>query len=841
MDQTGDNDIRLSTNVLWWQLAVLDSSSPSSLASRQPQSTQCPPETDSLQTGSPPSNSPQQANSPQPTGASRQIGSQQQASSPPKTGSPPQIGSPPKTDSSQAKEAIQAVPVKQCLSKPSQPTISPSSSVPNFPSQRWHIAPRQEAQVNAIAQATQLSPLLAQVLFNRGLTTPEMAQLFLHPDWVELPSPLEDFADLSKAVAYLKEAIATGQKMAICGDYDADGMTSTALLIRALRALGGVVDYAIPSRMTDGYGINERIVDAFHRQDVHIILTVDNGIAAVAPITRAVELGMVVIVTDHHDLPATLPPAQAILNPKLIAETSPYRGLAGVGVAYILALELARNCNLDSSLTHPGEDVAHSPLGYTLLDLFTLGTIADLAPLTGVNRRWVQQGLCHLPKSSIEGVKALIQVAGLADEKKGLKPEAIGFRLGPRINAVGRIADPVTVIELLTTDDPSIALDQAMACEKINKDRRRMCEVIEQEAIALINRTRPNLQQERILVVVQAGWHHGVIGIVASRLVERYGVPVFIGTYEDTDPTMIRGSARSIPEFNVHKALVFCHPCLGKYGGHRAAGGFTLKATQLATFHQRLQLFANMYLLLGHLRPLVQVDVQANFPELTHDLYDQIDQLHPCGIGNSDPIFWTSNVQILEQKTVAKERDHLKLLVQQDGLKNDRLKAIAWRWGRYFPLPNAVDIAYQLKLNEWRGETTVELDIVGVRHPSDTNANASSTTLDPDHQSAQAGVLTQSLKPICFQYRKRQYACSVGLVKGDAENASGISTDTMSQQLELRIRNPEGKVLAIQPHYHQALVGQSRQTAVSVDIAHPHYFHLIKAALNALEASLNKC
>ncbi|NET09298.1 MAG: hypothetical protein F6K16_32260, partial [Symploca sp. SIO2B6] len=265
MDQTGDNDIRLSTNVLWWQLAVLDSSSPSSLASRQPQSTQCPPETDSLQTGSPPSNSPQQANSPQPTGASRQIGSQQQASSPPKTGSPPQIGSPPKTDSSQAKEAIQAVPVKQCLSKPSQPTISPSSSVPNFPSQRWHIAPRQEAQVNAIAQATQLSPLLAQVLFNRGLTTPEMAQLFLHPDWVELPSPLEDFADLSKAVAYLKEAIATGQKMAICGDYDADGMTSTALLIRALRALGGVVDYAIPSRMTDGYGINERIVDAFHR------------------------------------------------------------------------------------------------------------------------------------------------------------------------------------------------------------------------------------------------------------------------------------------------------------------------------------------------------------------------------------------------------------------------------------------------------------------------------------------------------------------------------------------------------------------------------------------------
>ncbi|MGK7888517.1 MAG: single-stranded-DNA-specific exonuclease RecJ [Leptolyngbyaceae cyanobacterium] len=697
-----------------------------------------------------------------------------------------------------------------------------------MPTQRWHIPIPDSAQAEAIAQATNLSPLLAQVLINREIPTPEMAQLFLNPDAVELPSPLEDFPDLAIAVQHLVTAIAQGHKIAICGDYDADGMTSTALLMRALRELGAIANYAIPSRMTEGYGINERIVEDFHADDIRIILTVDNGIAAIAPIMRAVELGMVVIITDHHDLPDTLPPAQAILNPKLIAATSPYRGLAGVGVAYVLALELARTCWAELSPW----TVAQSALGHTLLDLFTLGTIADLAPLTGVNRRWVQQGLRHLPKSTIPGVQALIQVAGLSDEKKGLKPEAIGFRLGPRINAVGRIADPITVIELLTTDDSGVALERAMACEQINKERRQLCEVIEQEAIAHIHQTRPNLQEERVLVVIHPGWHHGVIGIVASRLVERYGVPVFIGTYEDdNDHRMIRGSARSIPEFDIHKSLVFSDDCLEKYGGHRAAGGFTLAATNLTGFQRRLQLFANMYLLMGHLCPLVNVDVEANFADLTLDLYHQIDRLHPCGIGNPDPVFWTPNVRVLEQKTVGKHRDHLKLVLQQsrsmpeaegaNGGGMRRIEAIAWRWGRYCPLPPTVDLAYHLTLNEWQGQTTLQLDIVGIRLPQ------SSVSL-PNHEgmhetgaiAPQTGVLTQPAKPIRFQHGPRFYDCSIDLVGED---------------LELRIRNSEGKVLAIQPQSHRAVMGRNRADAQDTDITQPHYFHLIKAALNAVE------
>ena len=230
----------------------------------------------------------------------------------------------------------------------------------------------------------------------------------------------------------------------------------------------------------------------------------------------------------------------------------------------------------------------------TLLALFTLGTIADLAPLTGVNRRWVKRGLKLLPKSRIPGVQALIEVAGLSEET-ALKPEAIGFRLGPRINAVGRIADPQIVIDLLTTDDVGVALQRAMQCEEANKLRRQMCEIIEAQAVEWVEEQREkgllDLVKERVLVVVQPEWHHGVIGIVASRLVERYGVPVFIATYEDKAKKEIRGSARSIPEFNVFEALQFCHDLLGRYGGHRAAGGFFIGGEQAASVQVSVEQF----------------------------------------------------------------------------------------------------------------------------------------------------------------------------------------------------------------------------------------------------------
>ena len=588
--------------------------------------------------------------------------------------------------------------------------VSRFSSSSRFPRQRWQIALPHPALATHLAQTNQLPSLLTQVLINRGIHTPEAAQMFLKPETQILPSPMEEFPDLPIALELMLNAIAHRQPIAICGDYDADGMTSTALLLRALRSLGAIVDYAIPSRMQEGYGMNRRIVEEFYEEGVQLILTVDNGIAAHEPIARARELGITVIVTDHHDLPEVLPIANAILNPKLIRENSPYRGVAGVGVAYILAVCLAQCLNKTQDLTTP------------LIELFTLGTIADLAPLTGVNRRWVRRGLKLLPKSRIVGIQALIQVAGLGSER-ALKPEAIGFRLGPRINAIGRLADPQIVIELLTTDDEGQALELAMKCEQVNQYRQRLCELIEQEAIAWCEATQFDGQKERVLVIVQPEWHHGVIGIVASRLVERYGVPVFIGTYEEPEAaevpeaSKIRGSARGIPEFNVFEALQYCRDLLGRFGGHRAAGGFTFAAENLEAVRSRLREYAYQQLSPDCLKPLVTIDAQADLAELSLDLFEQIDHLHPCGIENSDPVFWTPNVRILEQQTMGRNQAHLKITVAQEqmGKASQPIKAIAWRWGEYYPLPSQVDIAYRLRVNEWNGARTVELELLGVR------------------------------------------------------------------------------------------------------------------------------
>ncbi|WGV28329.1 single-stranded-DNA-specific exonuclease RecJ [Halotia branconii] len=709
-----------------------------------------------------------------------------------------------------------------------------SQSSRRLPNQRWQIYPQKAEFAQHLADLTNISPIVSQLLINRGIETPKQAQAFLDPESLILPTPLEEFPALAISVELLQKAIASQEKIAICGDYDADGMTSTALLLRSLRTLGAKVDYAIPSRMHEGYGINKRIVEEFHSEGVGLILTVDNGISAYEPIARARELGVKVIVTDHHDIPQILPPANAILNPKLIAESSPYRGVAGVGVAYILAVSVAQQLGKMKGLVQP------------MLALFTLGTIADLAPLTGVNRRWVKRGLKHLPKSQLPGVQALIQVAGVqargteraggageageAEEAggdgkklqsqirnaKSLKPEDIGFRLGPRINAIGRIGNPQTMIELLTTDDMGIALERAMQCEQTNTSRQQMCEEIEQAAIAHVeSEFIASLQQDRVLVIVQPNWHHGVIGIVASRLLERYGVPVFIGTYENAEH--IRGSARGIPEFHVFAALEYCQDLLGKFGGHKAAGGFSLPAENLQALRSRLCEFANQCLEPQHLKPLLKIDAQVDFHQINQQLYQQLNALHPCGIDNPDPIFWTPNVQVVEQKIVGK--GHIKLTFAQTiNQQQYKIKAIAWRWRDYLPLPLRVDIAYKLRENDFNGDTTIELELLGARLPND---HYSQESIHPKllPQSHLFDALPPKPLRTNFQYNQRQYNCGI--------YQNGVLP-------ELRIKNPEGKVLVMHPGRTIGLLGTNRQDATEVDLSQPKYDSIIQAALQAL-------
>ncbi|MEC4805719.1 MAG: single-stranded-DNA-specific exonuclease RecJ [Jaaginema sp. PMC 1079.18] len=664
---------------------------------------------------------------------------------------------------------------------------------PRLPEQRWYIAETQPQTVAQLIAATGVLPLIAQVMANRGINTPEQAQAYIDPESETLPPPLAEFPDLEKSIELLRSAIAEGEKIAICGDYDADGMTSTALLIRALRHLGADVNYAIPSRMKDGYGINERIVEELANAGVGLILTVDNGISAYKPVALAIELGLTVIITDHHDLPKEIPPADAILNPKLIREDSPYRSLAGVGVAYILAITLAQKLNSNKGLTYP------------LLELFTLGTIADLAPLTGVNRRWLKRGLRRLPNSELVGIQELMKVAGVDDQQKALRPDDIGFKLGPRINAIGRIGNPEAVIDLLTTDDPGFALEKAMVCEQTNKQRQNYCEEIFTEAVLLIENEPKeddacasfyDYQKHRVLVIVQPHWHHGVIGIVASRLVERYGAPVFIGAYEEKDTSIIRGSARGIPEFNVHQALVFCDDIIGKYGGHKAAGGFNLQAENLQKFQQRLSEFAHQHLQPEHIKPLVKIDAEAQFNQLNHHFFKMIDSLHPWGIGNDEPVFWTLNVQVVEQRIVGK--NHLKATVAQN-IEGEwvKMKAIAWRSGEFFPLPPFIDIAYKLSENHWNDTVNIELEIVGLRPSSEVNP------VPPAPQKA------------AFEYKGRPYHCHL------VEN-------------ELRIKNPQGKVLAVTKGQRTGLLGKSRDDAKTVDVTLSPYYEIIKTAIASL-------
>ncbi len=677
------------------------------------------------------------------------------------------------------------------------PTIKTRRQLPN---QRWHIYPQKEELARLLAEEIYKSAIISQLLINRGIETKVAAQIFLQPETLVLPSPLEEFPDLAVSLELLQNAIASSEKIAICGDYDADGMTSTALLLRSLRCLGAKVDYAIPSRMHEGYGINKRIIEEFYSEGIGLILTVDNGISAFEPVARARELGLKVIITDHHDIPQQLPPANAILNPKLIAESSPYRGVAGVGVAYILAVSLAQKLGQNSK-----------SIIKTMLELFTLGTIADLAPLVGVNRRWVKRGLLQLPKSELPGIQALIQLAGVQPQTregempsksaiqnpKSLKPEDIGFRLGPRINAIGRIGDPQIIIELLTTDDMGIALERAMQCEEVNQSRQQMCQEIEKEAVAIVEAEYvASLQQDRVLLVVQHNWHHGVIGIVASRLLERYGVPVFIGTYEEDGK--IRGSARGIPEFNVFQALEYCQEFLGKFGGHKAAGGFSLPTENLAAFRAGLIEFACSTLQPQHLKPLLKIDAEVQFNQIGNEIYQQLSVLEPCGIDNPEPVFWTPEVQVVDQQIVGKE--HLKAtLAQTINGQQYKIKAIAWRWREYFPLPSRLDIAYKLRENEFNGNTTVELQLLGVRLPSQS--------LSP-----KANLTT-------FEYRGRCYTCGI------YQNGSSP---------ELRIKNPEGKVLALQPGTNIGLLGSKRENATQVDLTQPFYNKIIELALQAL-------
>lgn len=557
--------------------------------------------------------------------------------------------------------------------------------------QRWLLPtplPPQEG-AEGLATALDLPVELVTLLRRRGHGGAEEIRALLDPP--AAPEPRRHFADLERAEQRLEEACARGEAVAICGDYDADGMTSTALLSGVLQRLGARPRPAIPSRQADGYGLNVGMVEALAAEGIRLLITVDNGVAAREALERAEALGIAVILTDHHTLPEQLPPHLALLHPACTPEGSPFRGLAGVGLAYVLASALCRRLRRRDGLA-------------IALDLFCIGTIADMAPLQGVNRRWLMDGLPQLAKSRLEGLRALQQLAGM--EEQPLDAEAVAFRLAPRINAVGRLGDPLMVVELLTSEDPERSLELARECEALNRQRRELCDAIEAEALALLE--ADGAHRSAFLLVAQSHWHHGVIGIVASRLVDRFALPVALLAGEGDG--RLRASVRAPRGFAVDQALQACTDLLERHGGHPAAGGFTVRAEAVGRLQERLEGMAKEWLGERGDGPAVEPEVRLSLARADREFWRQLQRLEPFGVGHPAPVFWSSGCRLVDCRRL--RGGHLQLELEQDGV---RRRAMAWRWTGEDPVLGLVDVAWRLKLDHWQEQERLQLEVVGLR------------------------------------------------------------------------------------------------------------------------------
>ncbi|QEY31761.1 single-stranded-DNA-specific exonuclease RecJ [Synechococcus sp. RSCCF101] len=567
---------------------------------------------------------------------------------------------------------------------------SAASALPARPPRCWllpsALAPLEQAWDLPLPDA------LITLLRRRGFESAEAVRSLLEPPEPEPPEL--HYPDLPGAVERLWSACRRGEQVGICGDYDADGMTSTALLVGTLASLGASPLAAIPSRSEEGYGLNAAMVDRLADAGVSLIVTVDNGVSAEAGLERCRERGLDVVLTDHHTLPQPPPQVLALLHPATTPAGSPYRGLAGVGLAYVLAESLCR---------HARRPEAIGPAR----DLCCIGTLADMAPVTGVNRHWLRQGLPQLRGTRLKGLRALMQVAGVEDQAVGA--EEVGFRIAPRLNAVGRLGDPLRVVTLLTSSDDEEALACARDCDQLNRQRRELCDAIEAEALALVDADGEALPP--LLFIAQPHWHHGVIGIVAARLVDRYGRPVALLSSEGGG--RLRASMRAPAGFAVDEALRQAADLLERYGGHPAAGGFTVSADRVAALRERLLETGARWLEGAGAAVPVRPEVRLSLRELTMEFWQGCRRLEPHGIGHERPLFWTPRCRVVEQRRV--RGGHLQLTLEQDGC---RQRGIAWRWDGDSVLPEWVDVAFHLSLNRFRDREQLQLELVDVRASS---------------------------------------------------------------------------------------------------------------------------
>lgn len=577
---------------------------------------------------------------------------------------------------------------------------------------RWIIAPR--APESHLARFPHISPFIVQLLYNRGVTDRDDVEAFLRGETrPDNPFRLQGMTD---AVTRIRQAIRRDELIAVYGDFDADGVTATALVVQTLAALGARVRPYIPHRVDEGYGLNNNALAELASAGHSLIITVDCGIRSVGEVAFANSLGLNMIITDHHSLGAELPPALAAINPKRADSVYPFRDLAGVGIAYKLAQALLRSHQQVPVRPGVTVDLEESDL----LDLVALGTVADLAPLLGENRALVQRGLERLNDPKRPGLQALMTQAGV--EPGQVTSTTIGYVLGPRLNAAGRLDSALLSYELLQTDDVFKATDLAVQLDHLNRQRQELTMQALEMAQAQIEAEENGATGNQFMFLAASPeFRSGIVGLVAGRLVEQYYRPtlvVEIGEHES------RGSARSIAEFDITAALDRCAQAglLVRHGGHRSAAGFTVETHKLAPLKEMLQSIAVEELQGEDLRPALTVDVELPLGDLDWATAGLLQELEPTGYANPQPQFLSRNLRVRSARQVGRDGSHLKLTVSdpEAGPRREIVwDAIAFNQGRWYgQMPSYVDLVYALEENIWNGERRLQLVVSDLRAAS---------------------------------------------------------------------------------------------------------------------------
>jgi len=563
---------------------------------------------------------------------------------------------------------------------------------------RWTIAPHITPQ--AEEALVKFPPILKQILFNRGLGSYEEARLFLEAKPNSNTDPFQ-LTGMQTAVDRIQYALNHNEPIAIYGDYDVDGVTATALMVEAFQKLGADVRGYIPNRFDEGYGLNTDALDSLKADGVKLVITVDCGIRSPNEALHSQTIGLDLIISDHHHPDGlNLPPALAVINPKQHGDLYPDKDLAGVGIAYkiieALAIERGKLKDGDTQLFQLS----------SFLDLVALGTVADLAPLIGENRSLVRKGLKQIRETKRQGLFSLAGVAEMKIDK--VTAGNIGFMLGPRLNASGRLESALASLELLTTTDFMRAGQLAQQLDVQNKHRQSITKSMQKQAEEIVMRDDP---EAFLLFAAHEDFNPGVVGLAASRLTEMYYRPAIVAA-QNTEET--RGSCRSIPEFHITDALDQCKDLLVRHGGHAAAAGFTVKNENLPELVTRLKSIAKEKLSGKDLRQTLSADMEVPLADLNFEVLKNLQYLEPTGYGNPDAVFVSRNVKVKSSRTVGADAKHLKLTLADE--RGATFDSIGFRLGHLRDsLPARVDVLYHLEANEWNGKRSLQLNLKDVK------------------------------------------------------------------------------------------------------------------------------